>query len=150
MFDTDLLFKRLTPAHISLTAWLPNCSQPTPTPHLLIKETKDHGKHYIATKPLLPGDILLTEEPLIRQLNKAHAEDHCYSCFRPVTKSVHCHVKSCRWNIVYCSLVCEQKGWSTGHAWLCRFPEFKDWQQVVFAFIGYLTSRSQGLGMFLF
>lgn len=148
MFDVDTLHKRLTPAHIGLTAWLPSCSKPKKTPQLVIKETPDQGKYYVAAKPLQPGELILKEEPLIRQLNKAQCKDHCYTCFRPVTKKsvFHCHVKTCRWNIVYCSNTCEKKGWSTGHAWLCRFPELEDMQQVVFAFIGYLTCRSQGLG----
>ncbi|KAG2208870.1 hypothetical protein INT47_011010 [Mucor saturninus] len=147
MFNVDLLHKRLTPAHIGLTAWLPDYNKPKKTPQLVIKETPDQGKYYVAAKPLLPGEIVLKEEPLIRQLNKAQWKDHCFTCFRPVTKKtlVQCHVKTCRWNIVFCSGTCEKKGWSTGHAWLCRFPELQELQQVVFAFMGYITCRSQGL-----
>lgn len=145
MFALDFLHKRLTPAHIGLTAWLPDNNNLKSTCQVEIKESPIQGKHCVAAKSLRQGDIVLKEEPFIQLLNKTFCKDHCYSCFRSITKSpVKCHVKTCRWNIVYCSHTCEKKIWSTGHAWLCRFPELEDMQQVLFAFVGYVTSRSKG------
>lgn len=156
MLQVDTLYKRLTPAHISLSAWLPSVNKTSTTATACQVQVKDssttRGKYCVAAKALKLGDIVLKEEPFIRQLNHNLRQDHCYTCFREIAsyKKVKCHVKSCRWRIVYCSTVCEKKGWSSSHSWTCRFPELDrpDYQDLLFALEGYIVSRSRGSGKF--
>lgn len=150
MLQLDTLHKRLTPAHIGLSTWLPNQNYTT-TCQVTLKDSLTEGKYQVANKLFRQGDIVLKEEPFIRQLNKNHCKDHCYFCFRSLaTKSlVKCRVKTCQWEVIYCDRTCERKGWLAGHAWLCRFPELdvSDMQEVLFAFIGFVTSRCRGQSM---
>ncbi|KAI7904998.1 uncharacterized protein BX663DRAFT_501302 [Cokeromyces recurvatus] len=143
--NNDTLHHRLTPAHIHLSAWLPNDKKGK---WQKVKEeiSKDKGTFCIATQQIKQGEFLLTEEPFIRQLNKEHHTDRCNHCFRKLKdKSIECHNSSCKWNIYYCSLECERQGWSRSHQWLCRFPELAEEEpDVLFAFEGYITSRSKG------
>ncbi|KAG2234906.1 hypothetical protein BDF21DRAFT_417664 [Thamnidium elegans] len=147
MLQVDTLHKRLTPAHIGLSTWLPNQSFTTIC-QVTIKDSLTEGKYQVANKPFRQGDIVLKEEPFIRQLNKSQRKDHCYFCFRSLTTKsvVKCRVKTCKWEVIYCDRVCEGRGWLVGHAWLCRFPELdvSDMQEVVFGFIGFVTSRCRG------
>jgi hypothetical protein len=149
MLQIDFLYKRLTPAHISLSAYVPSSKNSTATKcQIKVEDSSEtRGKYCVAVKPLKPGDIVLKEEPFIRQLNHNLRKDHCYNCFRAVSsRPVPCHVRSCRWQIRYCSSTCEKRGWSTSHAWLCRFPELDnpDYQDALFALEGYIASRSKG------
>lgn len=153
MIKLDNLYKKVTPGHIGLKSWLPNESYSPSLCHVRVEESEKEGKYQVANKQLGQGDIVLKEEPFIRQLNKCHYKDHCYYCFRSLVAkpSVKCHVKTCRWNIFYCDAICEEKNWLTGHAWLCRFPELNadELQDVLFAFVGLITSRSKGHSMFV-
>lgn len=139
--------KRLTPAHVSLKAWLPN-SKYLHVCKVKTKEAKNRGEFSVATKDVKQGEIVLKEEPFIRQLNRDLYLTNCYYCFKSVTDIPFtlCRVKACEWKIKYCSQACEEKGWSTCHSWLCRFPELDmpENQDVLFAFSGYIVSRSKG------
>ncbi|KAI9480800.1 MAG: hypothetical protein EXX96DRAFT_522155 [Benjaminiella poitrasii] len=137
---------KLIPAHICLSTWLKNYERGA---WKKVKEatSKDRGAHCVAIQQVKQGDLLMTEEPFIRQLSEKHYANHCYYCFREIEmgRSVKCHVDSCRWRIHYCSMECERQGWSRSHMWFCRFPELaKEDPDVLFAFEGYVTSRSKG------
>ena len=141
--------KRLTPAHIGLKAWLPSNAKKSMLCHVKKKNSDKQGDYNVSAKALGQGDIALKEDPFIRLLSHSLHKSNCNYCFKAVKNvRVDCRAKQCRWGIIYCSRACESKGWLSSHSWLCRLPELgqKDSQDVVFALIGYITSRSRGSG----
>jgi hypothetical protein len=148
--QTESLYQRLTPAHISLSAW--SCKDSKNTTYSKLEEKRDTGPkgiHCVAKQPLKQGELLLTEEPFIQQLDVKYKLLRCHHCFRQLTKTnpVKCHDRNCCWKLRYCSLECERKGWSKSHQWFCPFPELeKEDPNVLFALEGYIASRAKGQG----
>jgi hypothetical protein len=150
LLQTESLYQRLTPAHISLAAWSYNDSKCITFSKLEEKKsTGSKGIHCVAKQPLKQGELLLTEEPFIQQLDARYKLHRCHQCFRQLTKTngYKCRVRDCRWKLNYCSIECERKGWSQSHQWFCPFPELEgEDPDVLFALEGYIASRAKGQG----
>ncbi|KAI8365772.1 hypothetical protein BD560DRAFT_401665 [Blakeslea trispora] len=142
----DQLHERLTPAHIrSLTE---KCPQHKGSQNKIKDQhTAERGQHYVATEKIQQGELLMTEEPFIRQLNKDHWKDHCYYCFGSLNSSViNCRNTDCKWLVHYCSKVCEERSWFSIHYWLCDFPELQNQDcDVLFAFQGFIAGQTKTL-----
>ncbi|ORE11106.1 SET domain-containing protein [Rhizopus microsporus var. microsporus] len=140
---------KLTPAHISLCGW----SMTDKRAELLgakvinVRE-KIVGDHVVANEKLKQGVTLLEEEPFIRQLEESYKPTHCTYCFTLLKSNMmKCPNKLCKWSHNYCSLTCQRQHWWAEHKWLCAFPELKNTHRdVLFAFQGYIASRSRGKG----
>ncbi|CAO3659590.1 unnamed protein product [Rhizopus stolonifer] len=141
------MYKRLTPAHISLCGWQPRFEQ-TRLEDAETKKSKNKmtGDHVVASKELAQGKAILQEIPFIKQLDNRNLATHCASCFSLLKKTKEpCQNKQCQWKNLYCSITCQRQHWFAEHKWLCHFPGLigtdKD---VLFAFQGYLACRSIG------
>ncbi|KAI8372036.1 hypothetical protein EDC96DRAFT_439369 [Choanephora cucurbitarum] len=142
----DQLHQRLTPAHISLMAKeLP--SQKSSSSKIKVQHNVDRGCHCIATETVQQGDLLILEEPFIRQLDRKHWSNHCSYCFRCLELTdFKCRKPDCMWSVRYCSQVCEERGWFGIHQWLCRLPELQNQDpDALFAFQGFIASQSKVL-----
>lgn len=152
LLQTDSLYRRLTPAHISLSAWSPKDTENAIYSKLEEKrDTGPKGIHCVAKQPLKQGELLLTEEPFIQQLDAKYKCHRCHHCFRQLikTNAVACRDRNCLWKLGYCSLACERKGWSKSHQWFCPFPELENEDpDVLFTLEGYIASRAHGQGSF--
>ncbi|KAI8882911.1 hypothetical protein K501DRAFT_250465 [Backusella circina FSU 941] len=111
--------------------------------HVSIATDTKKGKSVIATADIKPSTTILQEQSFIRQLNPEFKELFCDTCFKELDQEkVRCR-KSCEWNIHYCSTACEEEGWTSGHEWLCKFPELEELNsEVLLAFQGYIKSRA--------
>ncbi|KAG1640166.1 hypothetical protein G6F44_007106 [Rhizopus delemar] len=143
---SDCLYKRLNPAHISLSGWNPKFKQAN-FDGVEIEKTKDKiiGERVVANAKLKQGRTILEEDPFIRQLNDANRTTHCTYCFTEFKKIKKlCRNKDCKWEVLYCSLNCQQQHWLTEHKWFCRFPNLANTDKnVLFALQGYIASRSK-------
>ncbi|KAI8080114.1 uncharacterized protein B0P05DRAFT_77265 [Gilbertella persicaria] len=144
----ELFHQRLTPAHISLCASTSHLTKGKWI-HVAERQSRDRGHHCVADTTLQQGDLLITEEPFIRQLDHQLVSSHCHYCFRDMRlldEEWHmCRDEDCLWVIQYCSEKCEQLGWSSMHQWLCRIPELQcEDPDALFAFQGFLACRAKG------
>ncbi|KAL9539869.1 hypothetical protein MBANPS3_010020 [Mucor bainieri] len=111
-------------------------------------EKKEEGKgtFCVAKEKIGQGEQLLTEEPFMRQIDEKHKETRCHYCFGELNAGhpSSCRDKDCQWKTKYCSEDCERHAWTSGHQWLCRFPELaKQDADIIFAVQGYFISKSQ-------
>lgn len=140
--------QRLTPAHISLSAWNVETGKGT-WKKVTEKQQDSKGTYCAANEKINQGEQLLIEEPFIRQIDAKYKNVRCHHCFRDLVDQKHkaCRDKDCKWNMKYCSDYCERQAWTRSHQWLCRFPELsKEDADIIFAIEGYFVSKSQNKG----
>lgn len=154
--DVDTVRQRLTPAHIGLFSYVPK-KPATSFDKAKTQYSKDKGTHCVAKQTIGRGDILIREQPFIRQLDRDHLKDHCSWCFAHfdlvyMDDLYFCrNEEDCNWFAQYCSPRCEQASWNAGHCIMCRFPEL-EWldRNTLFALTGYIASLSHGQGSLFF
>ncbi|KAI9261117.1 hypothetical protein BY458DRAFT_439704 [Sporodiniella umbellata] len=140
-------YKRLTPAHLSFCSWKPNNTEAEKN-GIRVQKTNDEivGEQIVADKKLVFGDKLLQELPFIMQISDDYKSTNCAFCFNDLkgAKKV-CQNRQCKWDFVYCSGKCQRQHWMIEHKWLCNFSKLLDTDKdVLFAFHGYIASRSAG------
>ncbi|CEP18242.1 hypothetical protein [Parasitella parasitica] len=140
------IHQRLTPAHISLSAW--DVETGKGIWKKVVEKTQEdtRGTFCVAKESINQGEQLLVEEPFIRQIEAKYKESRCHHCFQSLQGSsrTKCRDKDCKWNLRYCSDDCERSAWTRSHQWLCRFPELaKEDPDIIFAVEGYFVSKSQ-------
>ena len=47
-----------------------------------MKFSKSEGRHLVAKQKIVPGDVLIVDQPYISTLFRDHQPTHCYHCFR--------------------------------------------------------------------
>ncbi|KAI8647830.1 hypothetical protein BD408DRAFT_357274 [Parasitella parasitica] len=137
--------QRLTPAHISLSAWDIETGKGI-WKKVMEQKQDTKGTYCVAKEKINQGEQLLVEEPFIRQIDAKYKDSRCHHCFQSLqgTTRKKCRDKDCKWNMRYCSDDCERHAWTRSHQWLCRFPELaKEDADIIFAVEGYFASRSQ-------
>jgi hypothetical protein len=78
--------------------------------HVQLEERPNRGRVLIATKDLLPGHLVLSNQPYSRTLHPTNWESRCFYCFETL-KEVGIQ-SSCIW---YCSKICQQNDYLPNH-----------------------------------
>ncbi|KAI4479584.1 hypothetical protein M0804_010981 [Polistes exclamans] len=97
--------QKIIPKIVKRNPFYPACSK-----LVEIKNDDDSeiGRHAIATKKILPGEILIIEQPHCALLLEEYRLNHCFFCFSKIIVPIPaaCKVCSC---VVYCSTRCRDK-----------------------------------------
>ncbi|KAJ2989493.1 SET and MYND domain-containing protein 3 [Globomyces sp. JEL0801] len=71
--------------------------------------SESFGQHFIASKDLIPGELLITENPLAKVLDEKNYNSHCGNCSKELTKKI-LKCSACS-SIVYCCISCQRSDW---------------------------------------
>lgn len=81
-----------------------------------IKCDEDLGRHIVATKNIMVGDVIARENPFCQILLKENYFTHCYECLRPSYNLIACD--NCPL-VMFCGDHCKQKSWKLYHKYEC-------------------------------
>lgn len=82
-----------------------------------VKYNKKYGRHVVATRDILPGEIVLNDAPYITCINLNNAHAYCGHCLKFSWACIPCN--NCSW-IMFCSEECKQKAWAEYHDIECN------------------------------
>ncbi|KAI7860783.1 hypothetical protein BDC45DRAFT_473367 [Circinella umbellata] len=123
--DVSPYTRRLTPAHIDYRIWPPLPKESATWRNARIENhvnANQHGCSVMSTNKIKSGEIVIQEYPQIKHLNQSIINYRCSQCFRR-NAHIDCRTKNCPWDLQFCNKQCEARHWSSGHKWLCHFPE---------------------------
>lgn len=84
---------------------------------LEIRETAAAGKHAVAAKEILPGDVLVVERPLAGCLLPEHFGTHCQHCFQRFRAPIGCPDCS---SVAFCGKGCRDAALASYHKYECK------------------------------
>lgn len=76
----------------------------------------DKGRFFVATQDLLPGDVILREEPYAAVLESIFRVNHCAHCLRKTPTPIPCY--ECA-TVQYCCETCRDLSWNEYHGIEC-------------------------------
>ncbi|XP_066597302.1 SET and MYND domain-containing protein 4-like [Prorops nasuta] len=94
----------------------PNEEAPCVSDAVAIKYNENYGRHIVAARKILPGEILLVEKPYSTLLCNDYSYTHCSNCMNIVWASIPC--ENCT-HVVYCSEECKNLHWKKYHDFEC-------------------------------
>ncbi|XP_072496050.1 SET and MYND domain-containing protein 4 isoform X2 [Notamacropus eugenii] len=126
----------VAPAHTfkEVTLRTKNERIPSAASSVALCSDPSRGRYLIATKDILPGELLVKEEAFVSVLNPgetlwlrlgpeakrdsraAHGDLHCHCCLKPIVASIPC--QGCSY-AKYCSQQCMQLAWERYHRTEC-------------------------------
>ncbi|XP_043499785.1 SET and MYND domain-containing protein 4-like [Polistes fuscatus] len=86
-----------------------------------IRETEHAGKEIYAKAEIVPGEVLLIEEPLVSLLLYPFLGTHCTECLKRIYAPVAC--PNCT-SVVFCNRKCRDIALSTYHKYECKIHLF--------------------------
>lgn len=86
-----------------------------------VRYEPDRGRFIVATRDILPGEVLLIEKPYASILLADHYGDHCYHCFKHTLAPYPC--SGCCY-AMYCSNQCRNISQETYHRFECSNMDF--------------------------
>jgi len=75
------------------------------------------GRHVVAARDILPGEVIFVERPIVSTVCDEHYENICIVCMRYTAAPVPCPTCS---DATFCSLRCQKEGLATFHKYECR------------------------------
>ncbi|KAG8236842.1 hypothetical protein J437_LFUL017126 [Ladona fulva] len=78
--------------------------------------SEEFGRHVVATRNIIPGDVLAVEAPFASILLPEFYTSHCYHCLRRSWSLIPCE-HCC--NVMYCSEECRKNSWLRYHEKEC-------------------------------
>merc|ERR1719225_1914013 len=76
----------------------------------------EKGRFFVASQDLLPGDVILREEPYAAVLESIFRVNHCAHCLRKTPTPIPCY--ECA-TVQYCCETCRDLSWNEYHAFEC-------------------------------
>jgi hypothetical protein len=99
-----------------------------------LRRDEHYGRMLVASRKLLPGDIIAIEEPFFKSLDKSSDQLRCAKCLRIIIDAVLC--KHCG-AIKFCSFKCRDEAWISFHKFECKYFKTVDQDDAFFL----LTTR---------
>ena len=85
---------------------------PAASDAIKVKFDPSVGRHVVATRDILPGEILFTETPIVSCFLDDHVESICELCLRYTTSPIPCPTCS---DVNFCSIACRTQALQTFH-----------------------------------
>lgn len=83
-----------------------------------VKHSKKYGRHFVATRDIAVGEILIVEKPYSVSPSIDNCFSHCHHCLRIMWAGIPC--EECI-NALYCSEECQKIGYEKHHHIECNF-----------------------------
>ena len=84
------------------------------------KQTNGRGLFNNSSTTLSPGEIILTDSPLMAVTDVQTLSTTCSQCFRSLSSVSSSSIITCSCGVYYCSKVCRDKAFAEGHDVLCN------------------------------
>lgn len=83
-----------------------------------VRHTKKYGRHFVATRDIAVGEILIVEKPYSISPSIDNFFTHCHHCLKVMWTGIPCD--KCI-NVLYCSEECRAIAWQKHHHVECNF-----------------------------
>lgn len=84
-----------------------------------VKESRNLGRHVIATRDIKPGEILAVERPFVL-VSVNQTLNHCHECISLCYNLIPC--QNCT-HVMYCGEICRDEAWKSYHQYECPILE---------------------------
>lgn len=82
-----------------------------------IKYSREFGRHIVATRDIVPGELLAVEEAYITMVRQRKRYTHCENCLTQTLAGIPCDYCVI---VIYCSQACKEAAWNNSHAIDCQ------------------------------
>jgi len=89
---------------------------PSVSTALDLQFSPDRGRYFVATRDMVPGDVILKEEPYAAVLESVFRVNHCGNCLKKTSTPIPCF--ECA-TVQYCNETCRNEGWTKYHKMEC-------------------------------
>jgi len=89
-----------------------------------VKQSAEEGRYLSAKQRILPGDVLIVDQPYITSLFSTHYKTHCLNCMRRLT-DVFVECSFCKL-VRFCDETCYNEAFQKSHRWECNVLEIID------------------------
>ena len=90
---------------------------PAASDAIRVKYEPSVGRHVVAARDVMPGEVLFMESPLVSCLMDDHVESICLVCLRYTSSPLPCPTCS---DVSFCSIDCRTQALQTFHKYECR------------------------------
>lgn len=94
----------------------PNPEVPSASDSIALNYSKERGRHFVATRKIKPGELLVLEKPYCSKLLLKYVYTHCEYCLQVAPAMIPCQYCV---HAAFCSKACRDKAWDEYHEMEC-------------------------------
>lgn len=99
----------------------PNLKIPTISSSIDLKYSESWGRHYIATRDIQPGEVLMKSPTFALACTKESQYQCCWECNRFLRNCIPC---DCCKNVIFCTVECKERAWNEYHNVECKMLSY--------------------------